>query len=122
MADTTPQSGTTSLSDILSAIKNLVQGVNALTATYLNVEGQSIAAALVAATVVKPAPGRVARVSVIIAGSAEGGIYDGASLTAGTKPIYVIPMTVGVFDVMLPCDYGILVSPGTGQMVSVSWS
>ena len=123
MADpNTPQSAGASLSDILSAIKNLVQGVNALAQNYLSVQGLSNAPALTAATVVKTAAGRVAAVSVTVAGSAVGTIYDGGSLNATTKPIYIIPNTVGVFNVNMPANVGILAAPGTGQTVTVVWS
>ncbi len=111
-----------SISDVLTAIKNIVTGVNALAQNYLNVQGITNSAALTAATVVKSSAGRVARVSVIVAGSATGTVYDGATVTATTKPLYVIPMTVGVFEVNLPANFGILVLPGTGQTVTISWS
>jgi hypothetical protein len=120
---TAPQSGTTSLSDILSAIKNLVLAVNGLTQTYLNVQGLANTAEITALTVVKAGAGRLCRVSVLVAGSTVGSIYDGASLSAPTtENIYVIPNTVGVYDVNIPCGYGILVAPGAGQNVTVSWS
>jgi hypothetical protein len=120
MANTPPTAGA-SLSDILSAIKNLVQAVNGLAQNYLNVQGQQTAAALTVPTVVKPSQGRVAAVSVTVAGAA-GMIYDGATLAATTKPIYVIPNTVGVFNVNLPVSFGVNVAPGAGQTVSVVWS
>jgi len=122
MAEQPKASGTTSLSDILSAIKNIVQGVNALAQTYLQVEGLTLTAAISVPTVIKAAPGRIARIDVTTAGSATGTIYDGASLAATTKPFHVIPMTLGIQVIMLPTAYGLLVSPGTGQVLSVSWS
>jgi hypothetical protein len=111
-----------SLADIFTGIKNLVQGINGIQQAYLNVEGVSNAPGLTAATVVKASAGRVCRVSVIVAGSAAGNIYDSAVTGVTTKPLYVIPNTVGVYDVRLPASFGILVAPGTGQTVTVSWS
>lgn len=113
---------TTSLSDTLTTLKNLVQGVSSLVLNYLNVQGQQNFAGLTTATVVKSSDGRIARVSVIVAGSATGTVYDGATLSATTKPLYVIPTTVGVHEVNLPAGFGILVVPGTGQTVSGSFS
>lgn len=111
-----------SLSDILTAAKNIVTGLSTLAQNYLNVQGVSNACGLTAATVVKAAAGRLARVSVIVAGSATGTVYDGATTSATTKPLYVIPMTVGVVEVNLPASFGVLVVPGTGQTVTVSYS
>ena len=119
---TPTQAAGASLSDILTAIKNLVVGVNAIAQNYLNVPGILNAAGLTANTIVKPSAGRLATVSVIVAGSATGLIYDTANTTDTTKPLYVIPMTVGVVVVNLPVSFGIFVAPGTGQKVTVSYS
>jgi hypothetical protein len=123
MGGTQPnQSAGGSLSDLLTAVKNLVTGVNALTQTYLNVEGAQNFAGITSPTVIKASSGRVARISVTTAGSATGTVYDGAALGATTKPLYVIPNTVGVVKVNLPTSFGLLVVPGTGQEVAGSYS
>lgn len=109
------------LSDILTSAQNVVQAINSLAAAYLNVQGQQTAAGIAAATLVKPAPGRVASVSVTTAG-AVGAIYDANVASATTRLLYVIPATVGVFVVNLPTSYGIVVTPGAAQVCSVSWS
>jgi hypothetical protein len=111
-----------STADVLTAIKNIVTALSTEAANFLNVNGQLSAAGLTATTVIKPVAGRVASVSVIVAGSAIGHIYDGATAGATTKPLYVIPMTVGVFVVNMPASFGILAIPGTGQTISVSYS
>lgn len=77
-----------------------------------------------AATVIKATPGTVFRVSVTTAGSAAGSVYDAAT-TAGdvaANLVASIPDSVGVIDLTWPCATGILVVPGTGQTVSVSYS
>lgn len=111
-----------SIADVLTAIKNIVTALSTEAANFLNVNGQVSAAGLTATTVVKPVAGRIANVSVIVAGSATGRVYDGAIATATTKPLYVIPNTVGVFVVNMPASFGIVVVPGTGQTVTVSYS
>jgi hypothetical protein len=111
-----------SLSDILTAIKNLVTALNAASRTYLEVNGISTAEGLTAPTVVKTSAGRVASVSVIVAGSAPGTIYDAAALGITTAPICKVPNTVEIFTVNMPTDSGILVVPGSGQTVTVNWS
>lgn len=111
-----------SLTDILTALKALIQAVNGLQQTYLNVEGAQTISTISAATVLKSATGRVARVSVTTAGSATGLIYDSNSIGITTKPLYIIPNTVGVYVVDMPVSYGIVVAPGTSQVVSVSFS
>lgn len=79
---------------------------------------------ITAATVVKAAPGRVGVVSVIVAGSAVGTVND--ILTTGAvavaNQIGTIPNVVGTYTFNWPCAVGIVVVPGTGQTVAVSYT
>jgi hypothetical protein len=120
--NTPQQTGGASLSDLLTTLKNTVTAVSSLAQTYLNVQGAQNFAGLTAATVVKPSAGRIANISVIVAGSATGAVYDSAATGNTTKPLYVIPTTVGVYVVNLPASFGITIAPGTGQTVSGSFS
>jgi hypothetical protein len=76
-----------------------------------------------AATAVKSSKGRIVRVNVTTAGTAAGNIYDRAT-TTGVAPanlVAAIPNTVGSYEIDFPCANGIVVAPGTGQVVSVSF-
>ncbi len=124
MADAPIQ--TASTSDILSAIKNIVLALATAAQNYLNVQGATNAAAISSPTVVKASAGRIASVSIIVAGSGTGFIYDGATTSATAKPLWVIPAAAKTsgepYVVNFPANFGLLVSPGTGQTVSVSFS
>jgi hypothetical protein len=122
MGAATPPTSSASLSDLRTAAKNIALLLGTLATDYLNVNGQINAAGIVAPLVVKTSAGRLASVSVLVAGSATGLIYDGANLSATSRPLYVIPMTVGVFVVNMPASFGLLVTPGSGQTVTVSYS
>lgn len=111
-----------SLSDILTTAQNIPRAINALATTYLNVQGQKNTATITAATVVSSTSGRVCQCVITVAGSAVGSIYDTTDATTPTRKIFTIPMTVGSFVVNMPTAYGIVVVPGTGQTVTVSWS
>lgn len=76
---------------------------------------------LTAATVVKSTKGVLFRVSVLVAGSTTGTAYDFNSTTSPTNAIGVIPNTVGIYEFIWPCLTGIVIVPGTGQTVSVSY-
>lgn len=110
------------MSDILTAAKNVVTAINQLGQTYLQVQGSKLFSSITAATLVQSGQGRLARVSVVVAGSSAGSIYDASVSTATTNQIWVIPNTVGVTDVNLPVNNGIVVVPGTGQTVVISYS
>jgi hypothetical protein len=85
--------------------------------------GQAQVYDITAATIIKAAPGRVFRVNVQVAGSTTGTVND--CLTTGaaaiTNQIAVIPETVGPLLLEWPCATGIVVVPGTGQTLSVSY-
>lgn len=112
--------------DFLSAQKNGVVGINTLVHTTQNLAGSINSLTLNAATTtfLPSAAGWVARVSVIVAGSSTGMIYDAASAAqaGNNNRLAVIPNTVGIFDVMMPVNNGIVVTTGTGQIVAVSYA
>lgn len=123
MAPNAPTGGA-SLSDILTPIKNIVTALATEAQNYLNVQGAVNAAGITAPTIVSSKAGRIASVSVIVAGSGAGSIYDAVSLSDTTKPIYIIPTAVAdePYVVNMPISFGIVVVPGGSQTVTVSYS
>ena len=111
-----------SLTDILTAVKNIVTALNSGVQGYLNVNAAASKCNLSAATVVKSTSGRLATVSILSGGSAVGYIYDSNSTSNTSLPLYAIPTTVGLAFVNLPFTNGLLVAPGTGQTVTVGYS
>ncbi|SAK53552.1 hypothetical protein AWB78_01337 [Caballeronia calidae] len=80
---------------------------------------------ITAATVIKALPGRVYTVSVLVAGSAAGAVYDSTSTSGNTAAdqIASLPNAVAFINTNAwPCANGIVVAPGTGQTVAVAWS
>jgi hypothetical protein len=106
----------------ISVWQNLVLAVNSFSQTIQKIQGQASLSAISASTVVATIPGRLVSVSVTSAGTGTGLIYDSAALTATTRPIYVIPEAVGLYPVGIPTNYGIVVVPGPGQIVTVTYS
>lgn len=111
-----------SLSDLLTVTQNLVQSVNGLAQNYFNVQGNGRVAAVASTTQAKIGQGRVCVMSVLVAGSTTGSIYDAATVSATTNKIAVIPNTVGIYVVNIPVQYGVVVAPGASQVVTVSYS
>jgi hypothetical protein len=85
----------------------------------------NIAAAtlVTSATVSSYSQRRLARVSVLVAGSTAGSVNDALSIAtaAAANQVFVIPNTVGVYAIDFPILSGIVVTPGTGQTVAVSY-
>ncbi len=76
------------------------------------------------AALVKATPGIVGSISVLVAGSGTGTVNDCATTgaAAATNEIFVIPETVGVYTLNWPCATGIVIVPGTGQTIAVSYA
>jgi hypothetical protein len=96
---------------------------------YALAGGKTVAFNKTADAAIKLTAGRVCRVSVLVAGSAPGAIHDvtGANAAAAIaaaaagNQLAVIPNTVGVYDLDLPCASGIVYKVGTGQTVVISY-
>ena len=110
------------LDDLLTAQKNGVTAINGVANANLFLAGKTSAPALTSATLVRSGAGWVAKVSVTVAGSASGTIYDSLSTTSPTLPIAIIPNTVGIVTVNLPVTNGIVFVPGSGMTATVSYS
>jgi hypothetical protein len=104
---------------------------NALAPLVLDANGKSLLAAgslssslnVTALALVKVGVGRVAKVVVLTAGSAPGKISDVATTggVAAANLIFNIPNTVGIYELDFPIALGLVVTPGTGQVLSISY-
>lgn len=112
-----------SLHDILTTQKNGVVAVNQIAENAFGVQGRKTELEISTPTVIHTGEAWVARVSVLVAG-ADGAIYDANSIASAItgKRLYIISATVGIQEVFMPVSRGIVVSPGAGQIVSVSFT
>jgi hypothetical protein len=111
-----------SISDILSSSQNIATALSNIAQTYLNAIGVRSKLDITATTLVYSTAGRIATVVVTVAGSSTGAIYDSNNASITTGKVFVIPNTVGITVLNFPVTNGIVVVPGTGQTVSVSYS
>jgi hypothetical protein len=72
-------------------------------------------------TVVSTRPGLLLRVSVVRAGTKPGAVHDAEALAGAVawSRIATIPRTIAMYDVDWPCEFGIVVVPGAGQVLAV---
>lgn len=111
-----------SLTDIFTVSKNIVSAINTLGQTYLKVQGTSRSDTLTASALVSSGQGRLASVSVVVAGSADGMIYDSSAVGTLVNALAVIDNALGVTVINMPYNSGLVVVPGTGMTVVVSYS
>jgi hypothetical protein len=111
-----------SLSDILTAAKNIVTSVNQLGQTYLKVNGSARSQTITATTLVATGQGRLASISVVVAGSTPCVIYDSSDAGSLTSALASATNAIGVAVVNMPYNNGLVVVPGSGMTVVVSYS
>ena len=122
-----------SLDDILTTQKNGVVSINGLTTAITRYLGYRTSDPITASTLVYAGAGRLASYSIIVAGSTDGFIYDSATtaLAAASNLMAAIPKPsttadapvpgIGVFQAGMFFTDGLVVIPGTGQTVAVTY-
>lgn len=111
-----------SLSDMLSSAQNIATALSNISQTYLNTVGVRNNLDITSNTLVYGSAGRVASVVVTATGATAGAIYDSNNVSSLTGKIFTIPATVGVTVLNFPVSNGIVVAPGAGQTISISYS
>jgi hypothetical protein len=113
-----------SLDDILTTQKNGVFAINNLSQGTLRGLGTQTSVTVTAATVIYVGAGYLVNFSVVVAGSTSGTISNtgAVSTVAAANALCAIPNTVGVIKLGQVFSTGLVVTPGTGQSVNVTYS
>jgi hypothetical protein len=117
------------LDDILTTQKNGVIGINQIYNTMLLQGGKVNSLEVSASKVISDKAGWIARVSVIVAGSTTGTLYDASSITSGVgvlaatgNRVAIVSNTVGIQTIDIPVANGIVFIPGSGMIAVVTYS
>lgn len=113
-----------SLDDILTTQKNGVVAINGYTNALLRGQGSYTSATITAPTVIATGRGYLVSWNVIVAGSAAGTIYNynATSGYSASQTLCVVGTTVGISPAGLVFTNGLVVVPGTGQSINVTYS
>lgn len=115
----------TSLNDILTTAQNIATAIYNMATTWSKVAGAATSSTVDATTLVVSGTGRLVSVSIIDAGSAAGLIYNSANALSllDSARLMVIPTgTEGVFSAGLLYNLGLVIVPGAGQILNVTYS
>ena len=112
------------IGDLLTTQKNGVVAINNLAQSTLRGLGTQTSVTVTSATVIYVGNGYLVNFSVVVAGSTVGTISNtgSTSTVAAANALCAIPATVGVVKVGQVFSTGLVVTPGTGQSVNVTYS
>ena len=113
-----------SLDDILTTQKNGVVAINNLSQGTLRGLGTQTSVTVTAATVIYAGKGYLVNFSIVVAGSAAGTINNAGAIgsVAASNALCATPATVGIVKVGQVFSDGLVVTPGTGQSINVTYS
>jgi hypothetical protein len=113
-----------SLDDILTTQKNGVVAINGYTNALLRGQGSYTSATVTSGTLVVSGRGYLVSWTVVNAGSASGFIYNYNADTgyAPANALCATGTTVGIQPAGLVFTSGLVVVPGTGQSINVTYS
>lgn len=112
-----------SLDDLLTAAKNIVVALNNIQQTLEENNAQYTSDTVTSTTLVIAGTGKIINFCVTVAGSANGTINDSATTggAAAANVLVATPNTIGVTECDLMFTDGIVIAPGTGQSVNVTY-
>jgi hypothetical protein len=112
-----------SLDDLLTASKNIVTALNGINGTFAKFLGNVTSTTITSSTLVATGSGRLVNFVVLVAGTGNGAIYNTTNSASppAANELVVIPQTIGVYPVGAAFTNGLLVVPGTGQTVTVTY-
>jgi hypothetical protein len=113
-----------SLDDILTAQKNGVIAINNLSQGTLRGLGTQTSATITAATVIYVGKGYLVNFAVVVGGATAGTISNtgAVSTVAAANALCIVPNTIGIVNVGQVFSTGLVVTPGTGQSINVTYS
>jgi hypothetical protein len=113
-----------SLGDILTTQKNGVVAINNIFQALSALNPTTTSATVTSSTLVITGSGRLLSFSVVVAGSANGLIHNSGTPSGGTaaNALVATPTTVGVYAANMVFTDGLVVVPGTGQSINITYS
>ena len=113
-----------SLDDILTTQKNGVVALNNVFQALAILNPTSTSETVTSSSLIITGKGRLLSFSVVVAGSSSGLIYNSGTPTGGSASNALVgtPTTTGVYPVNMIFTDGLVISPGTGQSVNVTYS
>lgn len=109
---------------LLSAMLNAVQGINGFSSTQTFIAGNTTSPAYATSVVLSTSAGWIANIQVLAAGSGQGFIYNCPTFATAVNATKLMPIQTTVGSQKGWCNFnnGMVLIPGPGQLVSVTYS
>jgi hypothetical protein len=113
-----------SLDDILTVQKNAVVALNNVFQALNILNPTTTSSTVTSSSLIIAGKGRLISFSVVVSGTASGLIYNAGTPTGGAaaNALVATPTTIGVYNVNMIFTDGLVVAPGTGQSINVTYS
>lgn len=113
-----------SLTDILTTQKNGVVALNLIATTLARAEGFVTSQTVTTDTLIVLGKGYLVNYAVVVAGSSTGAIYNYNSTTSppAANQLVAVENTLGIVPCSQVFTSGLVISPGTGQSINVTYS
>ena len=112
------------LDDILTATKNAVVALNTINSSINYFSGKLTSSTSSSSSVIVTGTGVLVSISVVTAGTTAGSVNDAntTSSVSTANTLVSIPTTIGVFACGQHFSKGLVIVPGTGQYINVTYS
>lgn len=112
-----------SLDDILTTQKNAVIALNNIQQALAAEVATVTTAVATSSTFVVAGKGRLLRFSILVAGSTTGFIHNSSTPSGATtsNALVACSNTIGVYEANVVFNAGLVIAPGTGQSISVTY-
>lgn len=109
--------------DFLTTQKNGVQLLGQIQQALAAEVATVTTATVTASTFITAGKGRLLRVSVLVAGTTVGFVHNSQTPTGASaaNALVAAPNTIGVYEAGLVFDSGLVIVPGTGQSLNVTY-
>ncbi len=111
------------VNDVLTALQNTNTALSTLSSTWRRGQGNLTSVTVTTQTLITTSPGRLVSFNVLVVGSGNGTINNSASTAnaAAANALVATPQTLGTFPVGAEFNTGLVISPGTGQSINVTY-
>ena len=114
------------IDDLVTVQKNGVIGINNIAQTLAYINGKITSTTVSSTTLIVTGAGRIVSYSITVKGSTAGTIYNATDIlvtpATGALVVTTAAQEVGVYPVGLHFSNGLVVMPGTGQSINVTYS